>query len=172
MHWYQNGSGGALLFSGNSYTTPVINSSTDYWVASYNSITGCESFRRRVHIAIHPVPALPVTQPVQHCGNSSLVLPAVTGANGNTNRWYDAAMGGNLLAQSVTYTTPVLSGPVTYWVSSYNDTTGCESNRVPLAVQIDPVPGLPVAADSSRCGEGFLTLNSSTGNGRNDQPLV
>ena len=108
---------------------------------------------------------MPVTQPVQHCGSSILVLPAITGSNGNTNRWYDAVMGGNLLAQSVTYTTPVLSGPVTYWVSSYNDTTGCESNRVPLAVQIDPVPGLPVAADSSRCGEGFLTLNSSLGTG-------
>ncbi len=53
VHWYQNGSGGALLFSGNNYTTPVINSNTDYWVASYNSITGCESFRRRVHIAIN-----------------------------------------------------------------------------------------------------------------------
>jgi gliding motility-associated-like protein len=165
VHWYQNGSGGALLFSGNSYTTPVINVSTDYWVASYNSITGCESFRRRVHIAINTIPALAVTQPVQHCGNSIMLLPAVTGANGTTNRWYDASTGGNLLAQSVTYTTPLLSAPVTYWVSTYNDTTGCESNRVPLHVQIDPVPGLPVAADSARCGEGYLDLNSELGTG-------
>ncbi len=111
VHWYKNSSGGALLFSGTSFTTPVISSSTDYWVATYNSITGCESFRRRVHITVYPVPAQPVTQPVQHCGNSSLVLPAVTGSNGNTNRWYDAASGGNLLSQSVDlYNTPTF-GP-------------------------------------------------------------
>ncbi len=84
VHWYKNSSGGALLFSGNSYTTPVINGSTDYWVASYNSITGCESFRRRVHIAINPVPAQPVTQPVQHCGNSSLVSPGCHRCRWNT----------------------------------------------------------------------------------------
>ena len=61
VHWYANASGGAMLLSGNTFTTPVLTADTDYWVASYNSITGCESFRRRIRIIIHPIPAVPVT---------------------------------------------------------------------------------------------------------------
>ncbi len=163
VHWYANATGGAILMSGNIITTPVLSSDTDYWVATYSSITGCESFRRRVHVTIHPIPDMPVTAIVQHCGSTSMTISAATGNGGNTNRWYDAATGGNLITQSVSYSTPFLSASVTYWVSSYNDSTGCESNRVPLTVRIDQVPGIPGASDSSRCGEGFLALNSSTG---------
>jgi gliding motility-associated-like protein len=165
VHWYQNASGGVLLATGATYTTPVLVVSRDYWAASYNRITGCESFRKRIHVAIHTIPAIPTVNPVQHCGSTSLTISAATGNGGNTNRWYDAATGGNLIAQSLSYTTPVLTGSLSYWVSSYNDTTGCESSRILLPVRIDPVPGTPGVSDTSRCGEGYLDLVSSLGTG-------
>jgi gliding motility-associated-like protein len=161
--WYGNATGGVALSEGITYTTPPLVSGTDYWVASYDHITGCESFRRRVQVIIHQVPDAPVISDIQHCGNTSVALVASIGNGGNTNRWYDISSGGTLLAQAVSFTTPLLSAPKSYWVSSYNDSTGCESSRVKVTVQIDPIPAVPAASDANRCGEGVLNLVSSVG---------
>jgi gliding motility-associated-like protein len=162
--WYDSSSGGTLLSESLTYTTPPLVTGTDYWVASVNGLTGCESFRRRARAIIHQVPDEPTVSDYQHCGSASLTLAAVTGGGGNTNRWYDAPAGGNLLAEAASYATPVLSAPVSYWVSSYNDSTGCESARVPVNVQIDPIPDAPAVSDVRRCGSGTLSLVSSIGN--------
>jgi PKD repeat protein len=168
--WYAMGTGGLSLHEGLSYSTPPLSSSEDYWVASYDIATGCESFRRRVWANIYQVPDLPTVTNVQHCGNSSLTLLAGAGNGAITCRWYDDETGGNLLAQGLNFTTPVLTAPVSYWVSSYNDSTGCESDRVRVRVQIDPIPDIPILRDERRCGEGSLTLNSQLGvNGTENQ---
>lgn len=161
--WYDSSAGGALLGEGNVLTTPVLTNSTKYWVASFNVTTGCESPRHEVNAFIYEIPAVPLTTDIQNCGTGSFNLNAVTGNQGTTNRWYDSGSGGSLLAESDWFTTPLLTTPATYWVSSFNSNTGCESNRVSINVQIDPVPGLPVASDTSRCGEGILVMNSLPG---------
>jgi len=163
-HWYDNSSGGPVLSESLTYTTPLLVSGADYWVSSYDHLTGCESYRRRAQVTINPVPDLPAVTDYQHCGSASLTLVATTGNGGNTNRWYNASSGGTLLAESTSYTTLVLLTPVSYWVSSYNDSTGCESGRVRINVQIDPVPDAPGASDAHRCGGGSLNLISSPGN--------
>ena len=38
IHWYDSATGGMLLGTGNSWTTPFINSSTDFWCADVNSL--------------------------------------------------------------------------------------------------------------------------------------
>ena len=161
--WYDNSSGGPLLLESNVYTTPVLSASADYWVLSYNFTTGCESFRRRVNALINPVPDTPGVSDMQHCGYTSMSIPAIVGNNGTTNRWYNAPSAGILLAQADTFITPLLSAPVTYWVSSYNENTGCEGNRVAVTIQVDPIPALPVVSDTARCGEGTITINSAIG---------
>jgi gliding motility-associated-like protein len=161
--WYDLASGGSYLLENNTYTTPSLTSGAIYWVASFDNATGCEGFRRPVQAIINRIPDVPQVSDIQHCGNTSVTLAATIGNGGNTNRWYDAATGGNLIVQSATLTTPILSASASYWVSSYNDSTGCESPRVQVTVRIDPIPALPVAANSSRCGEGSVTLVSSVG---------
>jgi gliding motility-associated-like protein len=161
--WYENPTGGPLLVENNQYSTPVLSVNTDYWVSSINHSTGCESYRRQVNVTINAVPELPVVTDIKHCGNISVHLTAITGNFGTTNRWYDASSGGNMLAESDTFITPVLTNTITYWVSSFNAITGCESNRTPIRVQIDPIPGIPIVADTGRCGEGILTLEAVAG---------
>ena len=170
--WYENSSGGPILVQSNAFNTPVLNSSAEYWVASYNFATGCESYRRSVDANIYSVPDVPAVTDIQHCGSTSIQIPAVVGNDGTTNRWYDAPVGGNLLAQSDTFTTPLLSAPVTYWVSSFNEITGCESNRVSVYIQIDPIPDMPETSDTSRCGSGTMTIQFNNREQRNRQPLV
>ena len=161
--WYQSGFGGSILSESLSYNTPLLDSSTSYWLATYNDTTYCESYRRRVDVMIHPVPEVPVSDNVDHCGEDSVLLIASIGIYGNTNNWYDASTGGNLLSTSKDFTTPLLTGSASYWVSSYNDTTTCESARARIDVTINTIPDMPVANDESICGSGSMTLNSIPG---------
>ena len=57
--WYKTSSTDSILYTGNNYTTPVLSSTTNYWVATYNDTTGCESIRRRASAIINPVPGVP-----------------------------------------------------------------------------------------------------------------
>ena len=162
-YWYDSGSGGNLISISTSYITPILNVSTSYWVATYNDTTQCESARRRVNAVIYQVPAQPVTQNAEHCGPGNINVLATIGANGSTNRWYDSISGGTLLSTSKNYFTPLLDSSATFWVSSYNDSTGCEGSRTQANVTIHPVPGLPTGNNESLCGPGSITLTSSIG---------
>ncbi len=162
--WYDNATGGSVLSESINFTTPSLTSDADYWVASYDNAAGCESNRSRVQVKIHQIPDNPIVSDLQHCGDARVTIPATIGNGGSTNRWYDASVGGNMLAQAQSYTTPVLTGPATYWVSSYNDSTGCESNREQVTARIDLIPDAPVISNASRCGEGAVNLVSSIGN--------
>jgi gliding motility-associated-like protein len=161
--WYDNGTGGPVLMESNTYTTPSLTTSGDYWVSSYNHTTGCESYRVQTRVIINPIPGLPGVANIQHCGNANLQIPAVPGSNATTIRWYDAAVSGTLLAEEDTFATPRLTHSANYWASSYNQVTGCESPRVMVSVQIDSMPDQPGVTDASICGNGTLTLNSSIG---------
>lgn len=161
--WYDNLNGGPVLAESNTFLTPNLTNSTDYWVSTYDPVTGCESFREQVIVNVYPIPDPPIMSDIQHCGNASLEVTGETGNNGSTKRWYNAAIAGTMIGQADTLQTPVLSAPITYWVTSYNSISGCESSNVPVHIQIDPVPAIPVTADTSRCGEGAVTINASIG---------
>ncbi len=161
--WYESGFGGSILSTSTSFITPVLDSSKSYWVATYNDTTYCESNRRRVDVIINPVPEVPAAGDIEHCGEDSVLVTAGIGNNGTTNRWYDAPAGGNLLATSKDYTTPYLTASTSYWVSSYNELTNCESARIRVDISINTVPGLPLVTDESNCGPGILTMNAVTG---------
>lgn len=161
--WYAGSTGGAILAESNTYTTPHLVTSEDYWVASYDLITGCESDRRRVMVQIFPLPGTPAVSDIQHCGSAGFNLTAVPGHDANTLHWYDASAGGTLLSDSLDFFTPVLTATTSYWVSSYDTHTGCESNRVNLTITIDSIPGIPIVQDTGRCGEGTLNLVSAMG---------
>ncbi len=162
-NWYDAATGGSLLATASTYTTPVLNNSRAYYVATYDNVTQCESPRRRVDATIHPVPGEPGVSDLEHCGPASLTFNATIGASGTTNRWYDSPVGGTVLSQSQNYTAGMLSNDVTYWVSSYNESTGCEGSRVQVDAFIYPIPDQPVISDAARCGEGVVTLTSALG---------
>ncbi|MBN2273351.1 MAG: PKD domain-containing protein [Bacteroidales bacterium] len=164
-HWHKNASTDSLLFTGVNFTTPAISSTSSYWVSTYNDTTGCESTRRRVNAIINPIPGIPVVSDIENCGGDIFTIPAKPGTNGTTARWYDAPVGGTLLDTDTSYTTGTINVNTTLWVSSYNDTTGCEGSRIPVNIVIHPVPSQPFTNDESRCGAGTLTLTAAMGAG-------
>ncbi len=79
-------------------------------------------------LTVNPLPTQPssVTNNTR-CGTGTVNLSATPGSNGNTIRWYESQSGGNAIFTGTSFTTPSLSANRTYYVTTYNSTTLCES---------------------------------------------
>lgn len=161
--WYDVQTGGSLLSTSKNYTTGLINSSTTFWVASYNEITGCEGERTGVDVIIHPIPDQPDAQDEQRCGEGTVTLNAIPGNNTTQVRWYEQSTGGGILDTTSTITTNYLTTTKSYWVTGYNSITGCESSRKEVRAIINPIPAFPVTANVQNCGPDTLRLNAIPG---------
>ena len=156
IEWYDAPSGGNFLGNGNSFTTPVIFSTTTYYALANNG--SCKSGRVSALATIASPPADPVTASNSRCGTGTVVLTA-TGSS--TIKWYDAASGGTQVGSGATFTTPSISTTKTYYAFVDN---GCVGNRVPAIATINSIPPNPVTLPANRCGSGTLTLSASATN--------
>lgn len=165
IRWYSAPSGGSVLYTGTSYTTPSISSTSNYYAASYNSTTGCEdSDRKLIKAIVDPVPALASGSDNERCGAGTVTLTASPGSNGTTIRWYSAPTGGSILYTGTSYTTPSIPSTSNYYAASYNSTTGCEdSDRKLIKAIIVPLPSLASGSDVARCGPGTVSLLANQG---------
>ncbi|GAA3728264.1 hypothetical protein GCM10022422_07740 [Flavobacterium ginsengisoli] len=102
--------------------------------------------------------ATPAIDPTPVCDSGSFTFNATASA-GATIRWFDAAVGGNLLATGSTYTTPTLSTTTTYYVDA-----GCESNRKSVKATVNATPSDPIAEQDTytNCGPGSLTIKATS----------
>jgi len=152
IHWYNAAVGGTLLQTGPSYTTPVLNTTTIYYVEAG---TNCVSARIPVSAIVNIV-APPVTTDGSRCGTGTVVLDATSA---DTVGWYDEAAGGNFLGTTYTLTTPVISVTDTFYAEAKN---GCTSVRIPAVATITPVSADPIVTSSFSCGTGDVTLTASS----------
>lgn len=106
-----------------------------YNVTAINA-SGCISPIFTVTInAPPPVPAAPaVNAPVLICAGQTAQLSIVGPVAGFTYNWYSTATATVPLATGITYTTPVLPGPATYYAEAVN-AQGCISPRTNADVQ-------------------------------------
>ncbi|MEQ8363572.1 MAG: DUF6443 domain-containing protein [Cyclobacteriaceae bacterium] len=164
LRWYANASTSSVLYTGTSYS-PTISSTTNYYVSSYNTSTLCESANPRIIVTatVNPVPGLPSPLHGSTCGPGTVSLSAAYGTNGNNVKWYAAASGGSPLATSLAYVTPTLSSTTTYYISSYNSTTTCESARVAIIATVKTIPNAPIITGIERFGSGSFSLVASGG---------
>lgn len=108
-------SGGTLLGSGTSFTTPNISTTTTYYVEATNG--SCTSARVAVTASINPTAAPTGFANQTFCAGETVGLISVTGSN---VIWYDAPTGGNVIPSG----TALVSG-TTYYASQ--TVTSCES---------------------------------------------
>ena len=159
--WFAAETGGNALGNGNSFTTPSIASTTNYYVASYNENTGCSSARQLVTATINDLPAAPTA------GNTAAVCPGENGiftatlpSGDNLQcRWYETSNSEAVLGTATSLTVNNLTQNTSRFVSTYNTVTGCESGRTEVSVNVKALPNAPTLADNSRCGAGDVTLN-------------
>ncbi len=140
MKWYAAASGGTAFTSITpSTTTP---GTTTYYVSQTNA-NGCESARAPLTVTVNALPNAPTTTNVSYCQGAT---PASLTASGQNLRWYTTASGGTPFT-SITPSTST-TGTTTYYVTQ-TDNNGCESNRSPLTVTINPTPSAPAVANTS-----------------------
>lgn len=160
--WYTVASGGIAIAgqTNSTYTTPVLTSTTTYYVSINNGT--CESARTLVVATINTIPTAPTTTDNAACGSSAIALSAAGGAAGQY-RWYTTASGGIAITGEVnsTYITPIMSSTTTYYVSINNGF--CESNRTAVTATINSIPTAPTSTDGSSCVPAAITISAAGG---------
>jgi gliding motility-associated-like protein len=135
INWYTAPTGGTPIFTGNSYTIPLLNATTDYYVDAFP--VGCASGNRvQVTATIKPVPVIGFTTPNPVCQNTNTILQA-SNSLGVLN-WYDSNTSVTPIFTGTTFTTPNLSTSTTYFIEAISN--GCLSNRIAIPVQVVPAP--------------------------------
>jgi gliding motility-associated-like protein len=135
-NWYEASTGGSAVGGANSFTTPFLNSSTNYYAGAI--FRGCISFDRTAVLAkIKPIPSITSVTNATYCGPGYLELSATT--SGGVINWFTNASGGTSLLTASKYTTPLIRNTTTYYAEALQD--GCTSApRSPVVATIFEVP--------------------------------
>ncbi|WP_343689771.1 gliding motility-associated C-terminal domain-containing protein [Chitinophaga sp.] len=168
--WYSTATGGTSLGSGTTFTTPVINTDTDFYVEATNG--NCTSaVRARVSVLVAtpaPTPTLESNN-VSTCSGTTATLRVTSATTGVDYKWYTTATGGTPVSTGPTFTTPVLTATTTYYVEAVT-TAGCGSGsaRVSATVTVGASPDAPTLVSGSvrvcRGSDATLSvLNPQTG---------
>ena len=150
IKWY-DAPGGNLLFTGSVFQTPVINTTTTYYLQAGNS---CPGNFVSVQAIVSSVTPDPVVTSQFNCGPGSITLSATAT---DTVRWYDA-VDGNLLFTGNQFVTPALSSSTTYFARAG---AACASGFVEAEAIILSIAEDPMVTSSSRCGEGAVLLSAT-----------
>jgi hypothetical protein len=152
LNWYDAPTGGTLVGTGTSFTTPSISTSTNYYVESSNGT--CSSTRTAVLATVNATPSITSTTPSQICDSGTVTLNAT--ANVGTLNWYNVATGGSILGTGSSFTTPSINATTTFYVEAVN--ASCISVRVPVIAIVNTSPTITSTTDATVCGQGGGTL--------------
>ncbi len=130
--WYDVPTGGTSIGFGNTFTTPVINTTTTYYALA--TVNGCsDGIRQPVTATINSIPTITSVSDDLICDSGSGTLSA-TASNG-TIKWYTSITGGTEIASGATFSTPNVTTTTTYYVDATFD--GCITlTRTPVAVVV------------------------------------
>ncbi len=154
--WYTVATGGTGSTAAPTPSTATPGSTT--WYVS-QSVNGCESPRASITVNVTAAPLAPtVTTPVTYCQNAAAVPLSATGT---ALLWYTTATGGTGSSIAPTPSTAA-AGTLNYYVTQ--TISGCESQRVLIAVNITPLPAAPaVVSPVTYCQLSAAPALSATG---------
>lgn len=153
INWYDSATGVTPVATGGTFTTPVINTTTTYYVDA-----GCPSNRKSVVAVINNTPTTPVatSSTYSNCGPGSVTIQATT--NIGSINWFTDAIGGTNVFSGTTFKTPIISSNTTYYAEASNN--GCvNTNRTPVAIKIY-TPPVVTDEEAALCQSQTITLNA------------
>lgn len=137
VHWYTSPIGGTPVFSGDSFTTPILTNTTNYYVDAFP--LGCANGNRTLVTAtINEVPIISFVQPLDICENSNSTINATTSI-GMIN-WYDSATSTSPIATGTSFTTPNLTTTTTYYFEAIHN--NCNSTRTAITITVSGIPNV------------------------------
>lgn len=149
VRWYSNVSGGSILHTGTTFTTPVINSTTTYYAEAINA--GCVSNTRTAVIAtINEATVANISGNLNICQGSTTTL---TASGGTTYLWQDGS----------TQSSIVVATHASYTVTVSN-ISGCTSSAS-VFVNINSNPAISLDYDGQLCLTDFSQLSVNINSG-------
>ncbi|TWI96362.1 gliding motility-associated-like protein [Mucilaginibacter frigoritolerans] len=154
-------SGGAAPYTyiwntGEVTSSISVNKGGTYKVIVSDSAPGSTPVTEEITIATNATPNAPTVANTIICPNSTATLTA--SAPGGLYQWYDAPVGGNLLASGSTYTTKPLTIATTFYVET--TLNGCTSARTSVTVYLY---GKPSVTNATICQGSSAVLSASGG---------
>ncbi|MCS6905349.1 MAG: fibronectin type III domain-containing protein [Bacteroidia bacterium] len=173
VYLYTQNIGGVAVDSSSTtfvLQTPYTTTTTTYFIEAKKEPWGCISAQRNsVVVTIHSAIGTATASVVTRCGPGIVTFTGNMGTPaGNAMRLYDQPQGGAVLYQ--TATTPYLlhtqwvTTSTTFYVTAVDLNTGCESERYPVSVTINPVPGSPAVPPINKCGAGPIAIQAAMTN--------
>jgi hypothetical protein len=169
--WYRGASGDTSVPVGtnsSTFTTPALNSTTQYWVRVTNNCGDANSNTATITVEACSAPTI-TTQPSSPNvapGTSATLTVAATGTSPLNFQWYQGAVENTSTpvgTNSSTFTTPPLHATTQYWVRVSNSCGG--ANSIQVTVTVGQCVGVNIVsfptAVSVALGEG-ATLNVTT----------
>ena len=147
--WYTASTGGAPIFTGTTYTTPALTTTTTYWVGTCPG-----TYRIPVTVTVNPAPPADAGLTTTICNGGSTTL---TATGGGTYVWN----GGALVNAAGASQTVSPATTTTYTVAV--TLNGCTANDQ-VTVTVNPTPNADAGANASIC-EGTSTTLTATGGG-------
>jgi gliding motility-associated-like protein len=139
VYWYDAATGGNMLATGSSFTTPVITQTTTYYASAYPA--SCTTGTRTAVIAtVNIAPTTPNPDPVASvCSGSTAQLTATVTAG--TLNWYNAPTGGTLVGTGSPFTTQPLTADTTFYAEAVSN--GCPATtRQSVTVSVLDLPAV------------------------------
>lgn len=137
INWYTNSSGGTPIHSGTSFTTPILTTTTTYYVDSFPA--GCTSgTRTAVTATVNQVPTITINPTTPICEGNTASITASTTIG--TISWFDSMTSTTPIATGSSFVTPILTTDATYFAEANNN--GCFSTRVSVSVSVNPIPNV------------------------------
>jgi gliding motility-associated-like protein len=137
INWYTNPSGGTPIHTGASFTTPILTTTTTYYVDSFPA--GCTSgTRTAVTATVNQVPTVTINSVPPICEGDTATIAATTTIG--TISWFDSITSITPLGTGTTFVTPNLTSNATYYAEA--NTNGCLSPRVSVLVSVSQVPNV------------------------------
>ncbi|MCS6906160.1 MAG: fibronectin type III domain-containing protein, partial [Bacteroidia bacterium] len=152
--------------------------SMTYFLSAADLNTSCESERVPVPVILGTRLFAPTTNvaTLSRCdvGEVTFTLSSTFGALGNFVRLYTQAVGGTpvgsysatptVTGASYTVVTPSVTTNTTFFASTYDSNTGCESaDRTRLNVIVHPKPSTPASQNVGRCSIGEVIFTVQMG---------
>lgn len=139
FNWYTSAALDNLIFTGPSFTTPALTTSTTYYVVAANgqciSATPATVAIQVNEVPIQPTVAIdPVSGMVEY--GQTATLTATSASPGATYRWYLDSTGGTPVFTGNPFVTPALANTTRYFVEAVA-ASGCASGRTAATVNVN-----------------------------------
>lgn len=143
--WYAQASAETPVFTGLSYTTPSLESTTPYFVKSYNSSADCEgtdyTVAKAIIAGIDEAPR--AENQVAYGSGTRVSLAAIPPPGATTCKWYSDPYQHTLLGTGNLFLTPPIYHSTVFYVNGYDENSGCIGSRYKaVSVNVENPPSV------------------------------